>query len=189
MRKLRHTLHQVGNGALALFLTCCLMGCGNDIEKTKIFEPQQLPTQTIKNAHVQRSENGKLQMIMTAPLIEQYSKPEEKTEYRKGVYMRFYSGYKKPTAILRARYACDHTQRNVMEVRDSVVIIDLQRGDTVHLANLTWDKYQHHIYSDKPVRSHCGPRVTYGDSFESDDEFVSPLIVHQRGTIEWTEEE
>ena len=174
---------------MALFLTCCLLGCGNDIEKTKIFEPQNLPTQTIKNAHIQRSENGKLQLIMTAPLVEQYTKPEDKTEYKQGVYMRFFSGYKHPTATLKARYACDHGRRNMMEVRDSVVIIDLQRGDTVYLADLTWDKNQHRIYTQKPVRSRNGQRVTFGDSFESDDAFNAPIIVHQRGTIEWTEEE
>ena len=32
-------------------------------------------------------------------------------------------------------------------------------------------------------------QTAYGDSFESDDGFRSPMIVHQRGTLEWTEEE
>lgn len=183
------TLSQVRSGVCALFLTCCLLGCGNDIEKTKIFEPHNLPDNTIRNAKIQRSEYGKLQLLMSAPLIEQYSQPEAKTEYRKGVYMRFFNGPNKPTAILKARYAVNYERMDKMMVRDSVVIIDLQRGDTVYLKDLTWDKQQRRIYTEKPVRSKNGQRVTYGDSFESDDAFEMPIIVHQRGTLEWTEEE
>lgn len=154
-----------------------------------MFEPQNLPANTFHNATVQRSENGKLQMIMTTPLIEQYVKPESKTEYRKGVYMRFFNGYKKPTATLRARYAVTYDGRQMMMVRDSVVIVDLQHGDTVYLQDLTWNQVEHRIYTQKPVRSKNGQRVTLGDSFESDDAFEAPLIVHQRGTLEWEEEE
>ena len=75
-----------------------------------------------------------------------------------------------------------------MMVRDSVVIVDLQRGDTIYLHNLTWNEMEHRVYSDSTVRTKNGPRVTYGDRFESDDAFESPRIYHQRGTIEWTED-
>ena len=165
-----------------------LTACGNDIEKTKIFEPQSLPDNTIKNARIQRSENGKLQLVMTAPLVEQYSTPEAKTEYRKGVDMHFFDGYQHPTGILRARYAVSYDKRQMMEVRDSVVIIDLQRGDTIYLHNLTWNQLEHRIYSDTTIRTKNGPRIMVGDRFESDDAFESPQIYHQRGTIEWKEE-
>lgn len=181
--------NMIRNGAAALFLICCIAGCGNDIEKVKLFEPQTLPDNTIRNAKIRRSEQGKLQLLMSAPLVEQYSKPESKTEYSKGVFMRFFNGYKKPTATLRARYAVTNDSRNTMFVRDSVVIIDLQRGDTVYLQDLTWNRNEHRLFTEKPVRQKNGPRVTYGDSFESDDNFERPIIVHQRGTLEWSEED
>ena len=180
-KKLRHFL------VLSSF-TLSLAACGNDIEKTKIFEPQSLPDNTITNARIQRSERGRLQLIMTAPLVEQYSQPEPKTEYRKGVYMQFFDGYQKATGTLRARYAVTYDKCEEMHVRDSVVIIDLQRGDTIYLHNLTWNQLEHRVYSDTTVRTKNGPRVTIGDRFESDDAFESPQIYHQRGTIEWTEE-
>lgn len=189
VRTARNIFIRVRNGVSALFLTCCLLSCGNDIEKVKMFERQTLPDSIIKNATIKRSEKGSLQLIMSAPLIEQYSKPESKTEYRKGVSMKFFNGYNNPTATLRARYAVDYDRLGKMMVRDSVVIVDLQRGDTVYLQDLTWNKQQHRVFTDKPVRSKNGPRVTYGDSFESDDAFEEPFIVHQRGTIEWTEED
>lgn len=153
-----------------------------------MFEPKSLPESTIKNARIQRSEKGRLQLVMSAPLVEQYSQPEPKTEYPKGVVMHFYDGYQRATGILRARYAVSYDKREVMQVRDSVVIIDLQRGDTVYLHNLTWNQMEHRIYSDTTVRTKNGQRVTIGDRFESDDAFEQPQIFHQRGTIEWEEE-
>lgn len=185
----RQRINKVRSGAaIALLLACLLSGCGNDIEKTKLFEPHTLPDNTIKNARIQRSEQGRLQLIMTAPLVEQYRVPEPKTEYRKGVDMQFYDGYQHPTGKLRARYAISYDKREMMQVRDSVVIIDLQRGDTIYLHNLTWNQLEHRVYSDTTVRTKNGPRVTIGDRFESDDAFESPQIYHQRGTIEWKED-
>lgn len=181
-------LHMARSGAAALFLACCLTACGNDIEKTRIFEPHTLPDSTITNAHIRRSENGKLQLLMDAPLVRQYSKPDPKTEYPKGVYMRFFDGVNRPTGILKARYAVQYEKRQLTEIRDSVVIIDLQNGDTVYLQDLTWNEAEHRVFSDKPLRAKNGARITLGDRFESDDAFKEPHIIHQRGTIEWTEE-
>lgn len=189
VRTIKSISNLIRNRALALFLICCIVGCGNDMEKVKMFEPQELPDNVIKQARIQQSESGKLQMLMWAPVIEQYSAPKSQTVYPQGIFVRFYDGYNKPTATLKARYAISYDDRNEMMVKDSVVIVDLQRGDTVHLQNLTWSRMQHRVYSDKPVWSKNGDRVTYGDSFESDDQFKTPLIVHQRGTLEWTEEE
>jgi hypothetical protein len=188
-RRIKNMTIQIRNGALSLFLICCIVACGNDIEKVKMFEPQELPDNVIKQASIQQSENGRLQMLMWAPIIEQYGAPKMQTVYPQGIFARFYDGYRKPTATLKARYAISYDGRDELMVKDSVVIIDLQRGDTVYLQDLTWNRMQHRIFSPNPVRSKNGDRVTYGDSFESDDGFRSPMIVHQRGTLEWTEEE
>ena len=165
-----------------------MTSCGNDISKIQFFEPKELPESTIENARMRRSEEGRLQVIMEAPLVLQYSKPEPKTEYPKGIKMRFFNGYNNPTGTLTARYAVQYSHRQQTIVRDSVVIVDLRNGDTVYLQELTWDEMVHRVYSNKPVRTKNGPRITLGDSFESDDEFTQPRIFHQRGTLEWKEE-
>lgn len=171
-----------------LLLASFLSACGNDIEKTRIFEPHTLPDSTIRNARIRRSENGSLQLLMEAPLVRQYSKPEPKTEYPKGIKMRFFNGYNKPTGTLTAHYAVSYDKRQETILRDSVVIVDLKNGDTVYLQDLIWNQMQHRVYSDKPLRSKNGARITLGDRFDSDDEFREPHIIHQRGTLEWKEE-
>ena len=155
---------------------------------TSVFDPQQLPDNVIHNADVLRSESGSLQMRMTAPTVEQYSKPERKTVYPEGLRMQLYDNYNHPTAVVTARYAEQQDQRDIVLVRDSVVIIDLQSHDTTYLQELTWNRATHRIYSGKPLRQVSGERVTYGDAFESDDSLRAPRIIHQRGTIEWKDE-
>ena len=159
------------------------------MEKIKFFDDHQAPPDNIlKEARIQRSESARLQLQMEAPLIERYSTPETRTLYPKGVRVTFFSGADNPTAILTAKRAVQYDKRNLTEVRDSVVIIDLRSGDTTYLDELIWDAGQHRIYSEKPIRSVNGPRVTLGDGFESDDGMQSPQIIHQRGTVERKED-
>lgn len=194
MNFIRHIqLQLVRSRECSLFLASCFVillttSCVNDLEKVKQFDKQNLPDQTIKDANIHRSSQGRLQLVMEAPLIEMWDAPESKTEYRQGVKLQFFNGPNNPTALLTARYAISYDSRQEMLVRDSVVIIDLRSGDTNYLQDLVWNSLEHRIYSCHPVRSINGQRVTYGDAFESDDAFDAPQIVHQRGTIEWKEE-
>ena len=69
-----------------------------------------------------------------------------------------------------------------------MVIIDYDSGDTTYMESLIWDKKEKKIYSDKPLKSVNGSRVTYGDGFESDESFKNPQIFRQRGTLEFKDE-
>lgn len=172
---------------LAVFVLS-VAACSNDMDKFELSDSGTPPDNVVREAHIRRSENGKLQLLMDAPVIESYSHPERKTIYPKGVTARFFNGMDNPTAILSAHYAEQQESRNITFVRDSVVIVDLRTHDTVYLQELTWDANMHQIYSHQPVRSVNGPRVTLGDGFESDDNMQSPQIIHQRGTVEWRED-
>ena len=65
-----------------------------------------------------------------------------------------------------------------------MVIIDYRSGDTSYMENIIWNSAEGRIYSNDTVRSVNGARVTIGDGFESDENFTSPQILHQRGTIQ-----
>lgn len=165
-----------------------IVSCGSDMEKVRFFDRKTLPTQTIVDGVIVRSSMGNRQMRMEAPLIESYDNPEHKTVYPQGVSLTFFEGGStKPKVSLKAGYAVSYDDKRRMEARDSVVIIDFGTGDTTYLTNIIWDQNEQRIFSQKPVRSVNGPRVTLGDGFESDENFVHPLIYHQRGTIEWNE--
>lgn len=169
---------------MVVVLSFC--SCKNDMQKVKFFDRQSLPQQIVKDAVVIHSDGGHLQMRLAAPYIYKYSKPEEKTVYPKGVSVTFFKDGRANTS-LKARYAISLDERKIMMARDSVVIISYASGDTTYLQDIVWNQSEGRIYSNRPVRSVNGKRVTLGDGFQSDDQFIDPQIYHQRGVVEWAD--
>lgn len=170
--------------------TCCLLGlmlllagCRNDMEKIALFDPQDLPQQRIEEVRVWRSENGTRQMELTAPLVESYITPEKKTVYPSGFAMQIFDNHGKLAASVKGDSAVQHDEKKLVEAFGHIVIIDYGTGDTSYLKSLIWDSGEHLVYSDDPVKSVNGERVTYGDGFMSDDEFRQPIIQGQRGRL------
>lgn len=177
-------------GFAACLITCIfLSSCHKGSHTADFFDRKELPQQTIIDGHIDRSSYGRRQMHLEAPRIEQFGEPNPRTVYPEGVKMWIYSDNKEVKAYIEAGYAVSRDKSQITEVRDKVKIIDYQSGDTSYLDELFWNSQLHQIYSRKPVKSVNGNRVTYGDGFESDENFESPLILHQRGTIEWKEDQ
>jgi LPS export ABC transporter protein LptC len=168
-----------------LFCLCGIMAasCVNDIEKVNFFNRQHLPAQEVKDANIIRSVSGELQVSVKAPVIDIYQKPENKTVYPKGVQLYFYNADRTKKAYMRADYGISYDDQNLMMARDNVVIIDYRTGDTSYLDDLIWNSNERRIYSNNPVRSVNGQRVTLGDGFVSDENFENPQVLHQRGTV------
>lgn len=174
---------------IAFCLACCaatLGGCSNDMQKVKMFDRRTLPDEAVEGAIITHSDNGVRQMRLEAPLIYQYSKPERKVVYPKGLSLDFLKDGKR-SSNLTARYAISLEERKIMMARDSVVIIDFSTGDTIYLSDIVWNQKEGIVYSNHPVHSLNGQRKTYGDGFLSDENFEDPKIYRQRGTVEWTD--
>lgn len=174
---------KVGSILLALTALLITAACSNDMERVKFFDRHSLPSQSLTNATILRSESGLVQMRLEAAKIDKYDVPQPKTLYPNGVKITFFNEEKDSTATLMARYAVSWDQSDVMMARDSVVIIDYQTGDTIYLQDIVWNSQQKRIYSNNPLRAKNGERVTFGDSFHSDDAFQNLQIVNQRGTV------
>ena len=102
--------------------------------------------------------------------------------------MRLFDKGDKLVADVKAGYAYSFDDKKIIEARKHVVIIDYRSGDTSYMESIIWNSAEGRIYSNDTVRSVNGPRVTIGDGFESDENFTSPQILHQRGTIQIDDE-
>lgn len=159
--------------------------CGYDMSDIERFERENPPDQEVKDAHVWRSEEGKLELRLDAPTIVQFRQPDTRTIYPDGVELRFYNDERRLTTLIRANKATSFDDKNILTASDSVVVIDYSTGDTVYLKDITWESDNDVIYSNKPVRAVNGGRVTYGDGFVSDGSMTNLRITRQRGTIEF----
>ena len=164
------------------------VGCKND--KSLLQEDRSdSANQEVRDAQIQRTESGKLQLELNAPIIQKYGRPVAKTIYKSGGGQRvsmtlFEDGISKKTYI-EAGNAISYDDRDIMEAHDSVVVIDYKAGDTIYLQDLIWNSAEDRIYSEHPVRAKNGNRITLGDGFVSDQRLENMQILHQRGIIEF----
>ncbi len=162
-------------------------GCTNDMKDISRFDRKDPPSQSLRDAHVWRSEYGRLQMELDAPAIVQYRQPDTRTHYPKGVDLRFYDSHGQLRTTVRADKAVSYDDEDILYARDSVVIVDYTNGDTIYLQDITWKSREDVIYSNHPVRAVNGSRITYGDGFVSDANLTNLRVKRQRGTIEFEE--
>lgn len=146
-------------------------------------------SQQVTDAHIHRTENGKLQLILEAPLIQKFERPVVKTIYKshgeQHVRLTLYEGTGKKKTYIEADEATSYDDRDIMEAYDNVVVIDYGTGDTIYLQDLIWNSAEDRIYSEHPVRAKNGNRITLGDGFVSDQRMENMQIIHQRGIIEF----
>jgi LPS export ABC transporter protein LptC len=151
------------------------------------FDRQAPPDQEVRDGHIWRSEEGRLQLKLDAPRIVRYRTPDTRTIYPQGVELRFYDGDRKLQTFIRADKATSYDDRNILTAKDSVVVIDYTNGDTVYLEDIVWKSDEDLIYSNHSVRAVNGNRVTYGDGFTSDANMTNLRVTRQRGIIEFEE--
>lgn len=144
--------------------------------------------QEVYESHAWRSEYGKLQLELHAPLIKKYDRPKPRTLYLSQgpdrVTMRFFDDNHHTKSTIEAGFAVSFDDRNIMEAHDSVVVIDYSKNDTIYLEDLVWNSAEDRIYSDHPVKARNGNRITEGDGFTSDQRMENMRVIRQRGTIE-----
>ena len=170
-----------------IFYSSFLVSCSNDMKDINQFQRQAPPDQEIVDAHIWRSDEGKLQLELDAPHIGQYRKPDTRTLYPQGVELRFYDGQRQLQTFIRANKATSYDDKNIITAKDSVVVIDYTNGDTIYLEDIVWKSDEDLIYSNHPVRAINGNRVTYGDGFVSNADMTNMRITRQRGIIEFEE--
>lgn len=149
-----------------------------------MFDRKTVPQQVLDSVSLQRSNFGNRQVALKAPNVVIYDQPERMTVFPMGFDMSVFDDDGKSVATdIRADSAVSLDDRKLLKAYRNVVVVDHRSGDTTYLDSIVWDSYSHIIYSRAPVKSVNGLRVTYGDGFESDDNFTTPIIYGQRGTM------
>jgi LPS export ABC transporter protein LptC len=113
---------------------------------------------------------------MTAPLVEQYDKPDITfSEFRSGIKVDFYNGKENPQAKVTAKYGkC--TNNNLWELRDSVVVIN-EKNEKLETELLFWNQEKDRIYTNRFVKITSEDEIIQGIGFESDTHLLNRKIL------------
>jgi LPS export ABC transporter protein LptC len=161
-----------------------LLSCTNDMEKIKsVSKELKTPEQYLNNTEMIRSDSGVIQMKLMTPRLERYKTPESIEKFPKGIQIEFYDLNLKPKAFLRADWAINYEDRNQMEAKQNVVIVDYRKGDTIYTEHIIWDQSRKVIYSNEFVKRINKDGVLYGKGFEADETFENLVLFQPRSTM------
>ncbi|MDD4529632.1 MAG: LPS export ABC transporter periplasmic protein LptC [Bacteroidales bacterium] len=173
----------IGLSSLLLFISC--QGERPSGEKGKIGKP----TQIVKFADILRSQNGKVEVQIKAPIVYNYDGDSARMAFPKGLKVWFYNKDLSLKSTLIAKYAITYNNSNKVFLKDSIEIVNYNNKDTIYCKELIWDKNLKTITSDKEVRRQSLSGIAYGDGFQSNEQMDSVRIKNLRGTQYVSEDE
>ena len=147
------------------------------------------PTQIVKFADILRSQNGKVEVQIKAPIIYNYDGDSARMEFPKGLKVWFYNNDLTVKSTLVAKYAINYNNSNKVYLRDSIQIINYKEKDTIFCKELVWDKTLKTKVSDKEVMRSSLSGIAYGDGFQGNEQMDSIRIKNPRGTQYVSEDE
>jgi LPS export ABC transporter protein LptC len=169
---------------LVIFLLSPLVwSCENKIDFIPKSDLLTLPSLTVKDFQTVYTDSGRLELVMSAPLMEQYNNAESPYyEFRSGIKVIFYDGRKDPAGSVTAKYAKYTKSNSLWELKDSVVVIN-EGNDKLETEVLYWDEPKELIYSDRFVKITNEDQIVMGTGFESDPRLNKRKIKKVNATI------
>ena len=170
-------------------ITVILVSCENKIDFIPKSDLLTLPALTEKGFETVYTDSGKLQLVLTAPLVEEYTNTQPPYyEFKKGIKVLFYDGQASPQGKVTAKYAKYTEEDHLWELKDSVVVIN-EGNDKLETEVLYWDQQKDLIYSDRFVRITSEDEIVLGTGFESDSHLNKRKIKNVSATIYLKDEE
>jgi len=159
--------------------------CENDVKKVNLVsEIDTLPAETVKNMEVIQSEDGKINFILTSPLLERYEGNDPYIEFPEGLKIVFYDSLMNIKSQLTANWGISYEKRKIMEARRDVEVINHQKNEKLNTEHLIWDQNRKLIYSEVFVKITTEDKTIYGENgMEADEQFDSWKLKKVKGDI------
>jgi LPS export ABC transporter protein LptC len=117
------------------------------------------------------SEDSKVKAKLTAPLMLRYETDSAYTIFPKSLHVDFYNDSLKVSSKLDALYGKYFQYMNKVYLRDSVVVINILKGDTLHCDDLWWDQNTKTFYTENAVRVNTKDKSIPGKGLEAAQDF------------------
>ena len=166
-----------------LSISMLIFSCENKIDVIPKSDLLTLPTLTVKDFETVYTDSGRLQLVMSSPLMEEYDNKETPYyEFKSGIKVTFYDGKEIPTGYVTSKYAKYTKSNSLWELRDSVVVVNAG-NDKLETEVLYWDETKNLIYSDRFVKITNEDQIVLGTGFESDPRLNKRKIKKVSATI------
>ncbi len=118
------------------------------------FRQKQISVDEGKQIIAFLSENAKVKAKLTAPYMRRKEVDSPYVEFPNTLHVDFYNDSLVIESIMNAHYGKWREQDGKVYLRDSVVVMNILKGDTLYCRELWWDQKAEKFYTDKPVQIH-----------------------------------
>jgi hypothetical protein len=173
-------------GFAAFYLSCIfLFGCVNDPNEVKSLGTKKTGIEEAKQVTLTYTLTGNTKAILTSPLMYNVQDVVPYVEFPKTLHADFYNDLGKIESKMDAKYAKYEQYKSIVFLRDSVVVINIEKGDTLICDELYWDRnrYGTEFYTEKPVKIRTKNETINGTGMEASQDFKNWHILHSVGVI------
>ena len=169
------------------FLVLCLafVACENDPVKVKTLTTKKLGVEEGKDITLNYTMGGKVKTVLTAPLMLRVQDSVQYIEFPKTLKAIFYSEEGIAESKLTANYGKYRENEDIVYLRDNVVVINFQKGDTLYSDEMYWDRSRTgtEFYTNKPVKIRTKTQIINGIGMEASQYFKSHHVLEVTGVI------
>ncbi len=159
-----------------------LAACENNVKDLPDYRQKHISVDEGQKITAYMSEDAKVKAKLTAPYMRRSESDSPYVEFPKTLHVDFYNDSLIITSVMDAHYGKWRELDSKVLLRDSVVVRNLEQGDTLYCQELWWDQKKEKFYTDKPVRIHkAGGTVIYGTGLEAPQDFSGYTIFQITG--------
>ncbi|HLI93837.1 MAG TPA: LPS export ABC transporter periplasmic protein LptC [Puia sp.] len=175
-----------------------LYGCGEKTNQQDGNGPKTEVPEEGTNIQAYLSETGidmgkleaKVKGKLRAPFMYHYQRADSPYfEFPRTLHVDFYEDSvmvnERPTieSQLDALYGKYLPNQDKVYLRDSVVVKNILKGDTLHCKYLWWDQHTQRFSTDDSVRINTRDKILFGTGMEADQNFRWYTIRHMTGIV------
>jgi LPS export ABC transporter protein LptC len=127
------------------------IGCENDVSTVNELLAEKTAVEEGFNIESYLSQEATMKAKLSAPYMLRYVTDSAFIEFPKTLHVDFFDTTGRIESILDARYAKYREFERKVYLRDSVVVINKVRGDTLKTSELWWDQDKQSFFTDKYV--------------------------------------
>lgn len=155
-----------------LWVATIAVSCSNKLKNIDADKISEAPTQVIVNMNAAQTENGVVQMRLSAPRMERYEKGQDQSMelFPEGFNVLAYND-----GLLETRIVSDKAEHTVFGQTEkwsaygNVVVTNYLEGQKLMTDTLYWDRERQKIFTDCYVRLYSPQGFMQGYGMESDE--------------------
>lgn len=170
--------------AVLLAVLTMLSSCENNLKSTPASITGRPVPEEGEKIESYLSEGAKVKGKLTSPYMLRYQKIDSPySEFPRTLHVDFYTDSLQIESQMDAKYGKYLQNQNKVFLRDSVVVKNILKGDTLHCKYLWWDQQTQKFSTDDSVSIYTKDKILFGIGMEADQNFRWYTIKQFKGSI------